>query len=256
MQFHVHLSALATRHDARVVVGRRHHAKHFARRRLNGNDAANLSFHEAFAQCLQLHVDAQREVLAGNRLLVEGSVLVTALDAAVGIAQEYLNTFLSAQLLLVTALHTQLADVVAWLVVVVLLDVAGRDFCHVAEDVGSIWILVLADAALLHVKSREAEHLLLEHTELLVGELAHEELLREPRIARILRAVLDVVHALDEEFLGDAQCFAELQRVEASALLVHDDHDVVSGLVVDEKLSIAVGDDASRGIFDFLQESV
>ena len=62
--------------------------------------------------------------------------------------------------------------------------------------------------------------------------------------------------SMDEVFLGDAQCFAELQRVEASALLVHDDHDVVCGLVVDEEPSVSVRNDTARGIFDFLQESV
>ena len=252
----MHLSTLAAGHDAWVVVGRRHHAEHFARRWLNGHDAADLSLHESLAECLQLYVDAEREVLAGNGLLVEGTVLIATLDAAVGVAQEYLDALLSAQLLLIAALHAELTDVVAGLIVVVFLDVAGRHLSHIAQHMGGMRILVLADAALLHVEAREAEHLLLEHAELLVGELAHEELLREARVAGILRTVLDVVHALYEEFLRDAQRLAELQRVEVPALFVHDDHDVVGGLVVDEELSVSVGDDASRGVFNLLQERV
>ena len=173
-----------------------------------------------------------------------------------GVAQQDLDAFLAAQLLLVAALHTQLADVVARLVVVVILDVAGRHLTYVAQDVGGIRVLILADAAFLHVETREAEHLLLKHAELLVRQLTHEQLLRETRVARVLRAVLDVVHALDEKFLRDAQCLTEFHGVQSSALLVHDHHDVVGGLVVHQQFAVAVGDDAARRIFNLLQESI
>ena len=52
-----------------------------------------------------------------------GSILVAALHTAVSIAQQNLYTLLSAQLSLVAAFHTLFAYVVAWLVVVVLLNV-------------------------------------------------------------------------------------------------------------------------------------
>ena len=44
---------------------------------------------------------------------------------------------------------------------------------------GSIGIFVLADAALLDIEAREAVHLLLQHTEVVVGELTPEHLFGE-----------------------------------------------------------------------------
>ena len=121
-----------------------------------------------------------------------------------GIAQQYLYTLFAAQLLLVGTLNALLAYVVAWLVVIVLINVGGRHLGHVAQDVGSIGIGVLADATPLDVETREAEHLLLEDAEVLVRELADEKLLGELGVAWVARAVFDGGHALVELFSGDA----------------------------------------------------
>ena len=64
-------------------------------------------------------------------------------------------------------------------------------------------ILVLADATSLDVEARETEHLLLEDREVLVAELADEQLLRETAVARVLIAILDVSHALIELLTRD-----------------------------------------------------
>ena len=74
---------------------------------------------------MQLGVKAKCEVLAGYGATVELTILVAALHTAVGVTQQNLHAFLAAQLALVAALHAQLADVVAGLVVVILLDVGG-----------------------------------------------------------------------------------------------------------------------------------
>ena len=116
--------------------------------------------------------------------------------------------------------------------------------------------LVLAYAALLHVETREAEYLFLEEAELLRRELTHKELLRKARVARVLRVVLNVVHALYEELFRDAKRVAKLKRVDASLCFVHHDHNVVSRLIVHEQSAVAVVDGTTRRVFDFLEEGV
>ena len=162
-----------------------------------------------------------------------------------GIAQQDLHALLATQLLLVAALHTKLADVVAGLVVVVLLNIGRRHLGDITKDVGCQRILVLADGALLDIEARKTEHLFLEYREVLVRELAHEELLRKARITGILAAVLDGFHAVVELLAGDVEALTQLQRVEAPVGLVHDDHDVVGWLVVHQQLAVAVGDDTA-----------
>ena len=255
-QLAVALGALSPDHEAWVVARRADHAEHLARLGLQGDDGAYLALHEPLAQCLQLVVDGQGELLPRHGTPVEGSVLIAALYAPVGIAQENLHPLLATQLLLVEALHTQLAYIVAGLVVVVRLDVGRRHLGHVAQHVGRIGILILADAAPLHVEARETVHLLLEDGELLVRQLVHKHLLGEARVAGILRAVHDSGHTLHKLLTADAQCLAELKGVQMVAHLVDHHHDVVGRLVVDEQLSVAVGDDATRGKLHFLQEGV
>ena len=81
---------------------------------------------------MQLDVDAQLQVLACHGTAVELTVLIAALHASVGVAQQNLYALLASQLFLVAALNAQLADVVAWLVVVVGFNIALRHFCNIA----------------------------------------------------------------------------------------------------------------------------
>ena len=250
------LGACAANHDARVVGRSRHHAEHFARARVESHDRTYLTFHKAFAQSLQFLVDGEREVFSGNRLAVVFALHILPLDASASIAQQYLHALLAAQLFLVRLLHAELADVVARLVVAVFLNVVGRNLCNVAEDVRTYRRLILAYAALLDIETREAEYLLLKVTELLRRKLTHEHLLREARVAWVLRVVLDVVHALYEILFRDAQSAAELKRVDASLRLVHHHHDIVRRLVVHEQTSVAVVDGSARRIFNLLEKGV
>ena len=119
----VHLASHPSRHQARVVAWRRHHAKHLSRGRLDGNDTSYLALHQSLAERLQLQVDAEREVLAGNGLGVELAVLVAALYSAVCVAQQNMHSFGAAQLFLVVFLYAELSDIVACLVVVVVFNV-------------------------------------------------------------------------------------------------------------------------------------
>lgn len=250
------LGACAANHDAWVVGWRRHHAEHFARARVESHDRTYLTFHKAFAQSLQFLVDGERKVFSGNRLAVVFALHILPLDASASIAQQYLHALLAAQLFLVRLLHAEFADVVARLVVAVFLNVVGRNLRNVAEYVRTYRRLILAYAALLHVEAREAENLLMKVAELLRRKLTHEHLLREARVAWVLRVVFDVVHALYEILFRDAQSAAELKRVDASLRLVHHHHDVVRRLVVHEQTSVAVVDGSTRRIFNLLEKGV
>ncbi len=245
LQGEVVLAALAACHDAGVVGGRRYHAEYLAGGGLDGYDAAYLAFHESLAECLQLEVDGEGEILACYGATVVGSVAIASLDAAVGIAQEYLHALLATELLLVIALHTEFADIVALLVVVVLLDVLLGDLGDIAQHMGGIGVLILTDGASLDVEAGEAEEFLTEDGEVLLVELGHEDLLGVARIAGVLVAVLDVGHSLDEVFLGDAEGIADVEGVDMVACLIHHDHDVEGRLVIDEEFAVAVVDGAS-----------
>ena len=96
-----------------------------------------------------------------------------------GIAQQYLHALLASQVFFIRAFHAQFTYIVARLVIVVLLNICWRHLGHIAQHMGSVWMLILTDAALLHVEAWKAVHLLLKHTEVVVRELVHEHLLRE-----------------------------------------------------------------------------
>ena len=252
----MHLASVLAHQLTRVVGWRGNHRQHTSVARVDGHDTAYLALHESFAKGLEVHVDTQRQVLAGDRTLVELAILITALYSTMGIAKQYLDTLHATKLFLVRFLQSQLADVVAWLVVVIVLYVALRYLAHIAQYVGGIRIGILSHTSLLHIEARETEHLLLEHAEVLVGELRHEELLGVSRITRVLVAILDVVHSLDKPLLGDAQRVAEVHRIEASALLVHHHHDVVGRLVVYHQLAVPIVDGSTRRELYLLEEGV
>ena len=171
-------SALPADHHVRVISGRGNHTEDFARRWLDSHDAPHLSFHQPLAECLQFNIDAQREVFPRNGMGIEPPVLITALNASAGISKQDVLAFHAPQFLFVITLYAELADIVARLIIIVFFNIRLRHLRHVAQHMGGIGIFVLADAALLDIETWEAEHFLLKHTELRVGQLAHEQLLR------------------------------------------------------------------------------
>ena len=86
--------------------------------------------------------------------------------------------------------------------------------------------------------------------------MAHEQLLCEARIAGVLAPVFNVVHALDKKLFSDAQRLAEVEGIEASALLVHHHHNVVGGLVIHQQFAVTVGNGATRRILYLFQKRV
>jgi len=130
-----------------------------------------------------------------------------------GIAKQNLHSFLPTQRLLIFTFNAHLTDVVAWLIIVGVLHIALGNLGHVAQNVCGVGVLVLSDAAFLNVETRETEYLFLENAELFIRELTHKHLFGKARIARILVAVLDIVHPFDEILLGNAQGIAKFHRV-------------------------------------------
>ncbi len=92
----VDFSAFPSHQNAGVVSGRRSHAENLAGGRLDGNDRPQFALKQAFGQCLQVHVDAERDVLARNGSLVVFPVLVMALCPASGVAQHDAHSFFAA----------------------------------------------------------------------------------------------------------------------------------------------------------------
>ena len=126
------LAAVATDKRIGVVGGTRGHTKDFARAGFDGDNRAELTLQQTLGQGLQVHVDAEREVLARLGLLVVLAILVVSLRSAAHIAQHDADTFLAAEEGLVRPLHTQFPDIVATLIIVVFFDVVLADFAHVA----------------------------------------------------------------------------------------------------------------------------
>ena len=50
----------------------------------------------------------------------------------------------------------------------------------------------------------------------------------------VFRPILDFCHTFLEKLLCDAQGIAEVHGVQSACLLIHDHHDVVGWLVVDQ----------------------
>lgn len=116
----------------RGVVGRRRYqTEHFTRRGFDGHDTADFPFQQAFAQLLEFDVQTEPQVLASHRSLVELAVHVVALNTSACVAQQYLNTFLASQLLLVRTFHAQFSDKVAGDIVVIFFHVRLGHFCNI-----------------------------------------------------------------------------------------------------------------------------
>ena len=248
-------SALPADEQVGIEGGRRHQAEDFACLGFDGHDRAYLVLHQAFAQHLEVDVDAQLQVFAGDGRAVQFAVHVVSLDAAVGIAQQDFHALLASEILLVALLDALLADVVAAAVVVVLLDVAAGHLADVAQGMARGVVGILPDGAPLDGKSGKLVELLLEDAALLGRELGHEHLLGVAGVAGILAAVLDVGHQLVELFAGDVQRAAEVGGVQVGHLAGDKGH-VVGGLVEHQQLAVAVVDGAARRILHLVEEGV
>ena len=114
---------------------------------------------------------------------------------------------------------------------------------------------ILSDASFLHAEPFEAEEFLSEEGELFGGDLRHEKLWCVARVACVLQRVFDVCHAFDVVLLRDSNGLTEVQRVN-SALFVHDHHDVIGRLVIDQNLSVSVKNQPSGRILNLFPKGI
>ena len=124
---------------------------------------------------------------------------------------------------------------------------------ELTEDLRRTVVMILPDSPSLYIKTGEAEHLFLKRTEILITQMAHEQLLGETRITLLL---LYKVHPLVEIVHRDVQRLAKRDRIEPSALLILHHHDIVSRLIINHQLAVAVGNDTTRRVFNLLKESI
>jgi len=83
------------------------------------------------------------------------AVLIFTLDASAGILHQYLHSLDTSKHLFVAFLHTQVAGIVARVIIVVCFHIGCRYFADVAEDVGSDGVTVLAYCPLLDKEAGE-----------------------------------------------------------------------------------------------------
>ena len=248
-------AAVASHHVARVVGRRRGHGQNFARRGFDGHDGTVFSLQQALGQLLRAVVDAQREVATRLGLRVILPVHVVALGASVHVAQQNPHALLAAQHFLVAPLHTELTDVVAALIIGVGVHVGLVHLRHVAQQVGRDARGVATHRPLLGRKTVEAKQLFAKLRELVGRNLAHKQLRRVARVARILLRIFDFRHPLHVLLPRDAHRAAEIGRVDA-VLVLHRHQDVVRRFVVHEQLPVTVRDQSARGVQDLLAKGV
>ena len=82
------------------------------------------------------------------------------------ITKQNLHTFLAPELFLVRTLHAKLANIVTWLIIVILFYICRRYLCHITKYMGSVRINVLTDASALDIKAGKTVHLFLKDAEL------------------------------------------------------------------------------------------
>ena len=153
-----------------IVVRCRDEGKDLTRLGLNGDDGTTLSIDAGLQELGERMmrgkrgaiVDGKREVTPWDGSTVVRTAIQTSLDTATGIAVEDLLTLDTTQYLFVGALYSASADEVPAHDRAVTLEVGEAGFGEVAQEVGGIVVVVLADGTGAHREAWELIQLLLE----------------------------------------------------------------------------------------------
>lgn len=135
-QIPIVFSSVASDEQRRVVARAGNQRKDFACRWFDGYDGSDFSLHEPFAVFLQLDVDAQRQVFAGDGRYVFFAVFVFSFDSAMRVSDEYFFAFDAAQIFFIAFLYAQVAGIVAGSIIGIFFNVVGIYFADVSEHVG------------------------------------------------------------------------------------------------------------------------
>ena len=202
---------------------------------------------------LQLGVDGRDNVVAGNSLLDEFSILESLLDLVPGVAQVDVVALFSPQLLFPGRLDAGFAGIVARPVLSrMLLDVLLVDLRDVSQKVSSRIERIVADASDLSPEPREV---VLDLGELHVG-LGLDLLEHHHALVADLPSVPGIFsHLVPDEIGGHPQRIGKHQGVERGDLF-RSDQDVIGNLVSDNDLPVPVVDYASGGVDDVIDHRV
>ncbi len=204
---------------------------------------------------LKTNVYAEGKILTGYGCYVVVSAVILALNASVCIADQDFHAFVSAKIWFVAFLYAEVPGIVARGIIAVSLDVVGRDFTYVAEDVGRSRIIVLAEDSFLDEKARETVEFFLQSAIVLRRQMAHQLLRGICGVAGVEALVLHVGQSLLELLSGYIQCIAEINRVEWFDV-ARDHHHVVGRLVEYDEFAVAVIHQSARRVYGLFQKSI
>src|ERR1051326_2217119 len=251
----------ALRVDVRIERRRRDHRQHFAVARVEHDRGADeFVFREVLlGAALEIEVDRQIDVVAGDRILARRAVLGET--AAVAVVLPVLRAVLAAEELVVHQLDAALAEEIALLEVLAHAEVFLRGLADEAEDVREERaVRIVAALHRLDVELGKGDGLRLDHRHLRHAQiLGDDERTRERYGLRLLEARLDVLRRRAEGLREEGD---ELRPVRGVGLDDRPQHDAVErqrirGLIVgDDLLPGAVEDQPALRRRDDLAQRV
>jgi hypothetical protein len=171
------------------------------------------------------------------------------------IAKEYLDAFLSAQILLIGKFDAGTSGMVSLYIVVVLLNIMLTNLSNIAEYMGGTSVLIITESTVTDVETGELVQFFLKSTVLLYGELWDKNLRDVRGITRVEPFVGNVFESLDKPFVGDTERGTKIDSIERDDLPL-DDHDIISRLIVNKEASHPVVNHTARRIDGTFKESV
>ena len=180
------------------------------------------------------------------------AVVVTPSDAAVHIANKNLLTLHTAQMVVVAALHTQVAHIVARLIIGVTLNIGLRHLADVAQHIAGSMMRILSEDSFLDIKSGIAVKFLLQTAVIVSRKMGQQGLRRiggiSGRFAQLFQTGLQLIG-------GDTQRVAEVGRVEV-VHIARNHHHIIGRLIEHHQRVVAIVNQSTRGIYGFAQKSV
>ena len=133
---------------------------------------------------------------------------IMPLNTSMRIPKQYLNTFLTTEILLVGFLNPLLSYIVATDIIVIIFNIPHRNFSNIPQSMSSRVIGILPDRASLNIKTGELKQLFLKYATLFCRQLRHKQLIGISRVSRIPPTVFHISHDFQKLLPSDIQCLA------------------------------------------------
>src|SRR5690554_4216210 len=243
--------ALAAYEQGRVVAGTADQTEDFSGGGFYGDYAAAFVLHEQLAIGLQVYVERQGNIFAGNCCGVEASSAHGPFFAAVHVYEDVARAFLATKKMFVAAFYAADAGVVAQAVIRIVFKVVFVGLGHITKNVGGQGVFVLANRTALGKKTFKQVELLLQYGVLLGRQLLVEYGRFEAGNFPAAKVVADFLKEVADLFQGQTQGLTEGQGIERCYFAGYD-HEVVNRLVGHQKLAVAIVDESPGGILSEL----